>query len=127
MSALEVGNRLRVSGVRVGNGETRPIRTIPASEKETPVEDATGEERKEREEEKGVELSGIGVPDQLFADMFYENSRCCGQLDVFLKVFCQDCAEVVIACERIRHPMAAPPRTLAYSESAVAPASRRPQ
>ncbi len=52
MSALEVGNRLRVSGVRVGNGGMRPIRTIPASEKETPVEDATGEERKEREEEK---------------------------------------------------------------------------
>lgn len=54
MSALEAGNRLWVSGVRVGNGETRPIRTIPASEKETPVEDATGEERKEREEEKGL-------------------------------------------------------------------------
>ena len=52
MSALEVGNRLWASGVRVGNGETRPIRTIPASEKETPVEDATGEERKEREEER---------------------------------------------------------------------------
>ena len=89
--------------------------------------DATGEERKEREEEKGVELSGTGVPDQLFADMFYENSRYCGQLDVFLKVCCQDCAEVVIARERIRRPMAAPPRTLAYSESVAAPASRRPQ
>ncbi|KFJ05843.1 hypothetical protein BTHE_1579 [Bifidobacterium thermophilum] len=53
MSALEVGNRLWVSGVRVGNGETRSIRAIPASEKETPAVDAAGEERKEREEEKG--------------------------------------------------------------------------
>ncbi|MGN0109992.1 MAG: hypothetical protein ACI38B_08015, partial [Bifidobacterium sp.] len=92
-----------------------------------PVEGTTGEERKEREEEKGVELSGTGVPDQLFADMFYENSRCCGQLDVFLKVFCQYCAEVVIVREGIRQPMAAPPRTLAYSESVAAPASRRPR
>ncbi|MGO5364338.1 MULTISPECIES: hypothetical protein [unclassified Bifidobacterium] len=96
MSALEVGNRLRVSGVRVGNGGMRPIRTIPASEKETPAVGAAGEERKEREEEKGVELSGTGVPDQLFADMFYENSRCCGQPDVFLKVFCQYRVEIVL-------------------------------
>ena len=55
----------------MGNGGMRPIRTIPASEKETPAVGAAGEERKEREEEKGVELSGTYVPDQLFADMFY--------------------------------------------------------
>ena len=39
--------------------------------KRTPAVGAAGEERKEREEEKGVELSGTYVPDQLFADMFY--------------------------------------------------------
>lgn len=54
MSVLEVGNRLRVSGVRVVDGETPPIRTISRiRKKETPVEGTTGEERKEREEEKG--------------------------------------------------------------------------
>lgn len=71
MSALEVGNRLWVSGVRVGNGETRPIRAIPASGKENPGGGCRRGGEKGERRRKGIQLSGTGVPDQLFADMFY--------------------------------------------------------
>lgn len=52
MSALEVGNRLRASGVRVGNGETRPIRTISHIRKRNPRWGMPPGRRERREKKK---------------------------------------------------------------------------